>query len=333
MIFMIGMAARPAWEIERTVQIRAEEETDPSHGTRPEDRSLQHYIRYGIIVMDKPPGPTSHEVSAWVKKLLELDKAGHGGTLDPRVTGVLPIALQESTKIVQALLEAGKEYVCVMRTHGEEPEARVVRALMEFQGELYQRPPLRASVKRRLRTRRIYGIDYCEGDGRSWLFRVSCQSGTYIRKLCYDVGEVLGIGAHMHELRRTRSGPFPEDQAVTMYDLADALDLRETEEDEKPLRELIQPIEAGLQLLPKIWIRDSAVEALCNGAQLAVPGVLRLETGIGPKSLVAVMTQKGEAVALMRAEMSTGQIMDSEHGIAAPPVRVLMPRGTYPKMW
>jgi len=327
------MSVKPPWETSRTVQVRAEEEADPSLGSLPEERSIQDRIKYGMIVIDKPPGPTSHEVVAWIKKLLELDRAGHGGTLDPKVTGVLPVGLQNSTKVVQALLEAGKEYVCLMRTHVDEEEARVTSTLRLFEGEIWQRPPLRSSVKRRLRTRFIYGIDYMEGDGRNWLFRVACQSGTYIRKLCFDVGEVLGGGAHMHELRRSRSGPFVESDLVTMLELVDAIDRWKQEGDESRLREVIRPVEEALGLLPKIWIRDSAVDAVCTGATLAMPGILRLESGIEKGAMVAVLTQKGEGVALMSALASGGQIMAAEHGLAAKPVRVLMPRGSYPRMW
>jgi len=327
------MRVKLPWEVERTVITRAEEEANPSLGCPPDQRPQQQHIKFGILNVDKPPGPTSHEVVAWVKKLLVLDKAGHGGTLDPRVTGVLPIALEKTTKVVQALLQAGKEYICVMRTHREEGEGRVVETLKLFEGLIYQRPPIRASVKRRLRTRTIYSIDYFEGDGRNWLFKVACESGTYIRKLCYDVGEILGCGAHMHELRRTRSGPFAESDLITMYDLADAVDILREEGDGEPLRRIIQPMEKALDLLPKVWIRDSAVEAVCTGAALAVPGILRLESGIERGSMVAVMTQKGEGVALMRAEMAGGGILESEHGIAATHLRVLMPRGIYPKMW
>ncbi len=188
-------------------------------------------------------------------------------------------------------------------------------------------------MRRRLRTRTIYRIDYLEGDGRNWLFSVACQSGTYIRKLCYDVGEVLGGGAHMHELRRTRSGPFTEGDMVTLYDLSEALDILKEERDEGPLRGIVRPVEDALALLPKVWIRDSAVDALCNGASLAMPGILRLESGIGREEMVAVLTQKGEAVALMEAEASTEEIAEAERGVAAKPARVLMPRGTYPRMW
>jgi len=327
------MGVVPPWTLERSVVIRAEEVANPSLGTDPSGRTLSEHLKYGLIVVDKQAGPTSHEIVAWVKRLLELDRAGHGGTLDPKVTGVLPIGLQESTKVVQALLVSGKEYVCVMRTHADVEESRVIEALGLFEGEIYQRPPVRSSVRRRLRTRVIYGIDYREGDGRNWLFRVACQSGTYIRKLCYDVGEVLGCGAHMQELRRSRSGPFTEADLVTMYDLSEALDLLKEEGDEAMLRRVIRPLEDALGLLPKIWVRDSAVDALCNGAALAMPGVLRLSTGIERGSMVAVLTQRGEAVALMEAEASTDEIVSAEKGIAARPLRVILRRGTYPRMW
>ena len=326
------MSKRPAWEAKREVRVKAEEEVSTRYGCTPDQRPLPQYIRFGLIVIDKVPGPTSHEVASWVKKLLELDKVGHGGTLDPKVTGVLPVTLQDSTKIVQALLESGKEYICVMRTHEDATEKQVREALSLFVGEIFQRPPLRSSVSRRLRTRWIYDIDYMEGDGRNWLYKVTCGSGTYIRKLCFDVGEVLGCGAHMQELRRTRSGPFHEEEAVTMYDLTEALDMRD-EGDEKPLRKLIRPVEDAVALLPKIWIRGSAVEAVCNGAQLAVPGVLRYETGIEVGDHVAAMTQKVELVAVMKAEMSSGKVQAEDHGIVASSIRVIMPMGVYPKTW
>jgi len=323
---------KPAWEIKREVRVKAEEETNPKYGCPPNERPISQHIQYGMLVVDKTSGPTSHEVAAWIKKLLDLDKVGHGGTLDPKVTGVLPVTLQDSTKIVQALLDSGKEYICVMRTHDDVSEEIVRKTLDMFKGEIYQRPPLRSSVSRRLRTRYIYDIDFHEGDGRNWLFKVACQSGTYIRKLCFDVGEVIGYGAHMQELRRTRSGPFTEKEMYSLYDLSEAVDLREEGDDSK-LREIIRPFEDAAQLLPKIWIRDSAVEAVCNGAQLAIPGILKYESGIQVNDLIIVMTQKEEAVALMRADMSSGKIQSEDHGIAATIERVMMPSGIYPKLW
>jgi len=250
------------------------------------------------------------------------------------VTGVLPITLEESRKIVQALLYSGKEYVCLMKLHGEAQEEHVKTVLKEFENTIYQRPPLRASVKRQLRTRRIYYIDFLEMDGRNALFRVGCEGGTYIRKLCYDIGEVLGCGAHMQELRRIRAGPFVEKgDLVTLHDVAYWFMEWQQQKDEKILRRFIQPMERALDLVPKIHVRDSAVDAVCHGANLTAPGVLSLETGINKGSMVAVLTLKGEAVALARAVAPTEEILSMEHGVVAKTERVLMPRGTYPKCW
>jgi len=250
------------------------------------------------------------------------------------VTGILPITLEESRKIVQALLYSGKEYVCVMKLHGEATEKQVSDVLKEFEDTIYQRPPLRASVKRQLRTRTIYYIDFLEVNGRNVLFKVGCEGGTYIRKLCYDIGEVLGCGAHMQELRRTRSGSLVENEnVVTLHDVAYWFMEWQQQKDEAILRKFIQPMENALSLIPKINIRDSAVDAICHGASLTAPGVLSLETGINESSLVAIFSLKGEAVALAKAVASTDDALKMEHGIVTKTERVLMPRGTYPRAW
>jgi H/ACA ribonucleoprotein complex subunit 4 len=213
-------------------------------------------------------------------------------------------------------------------------EQRVKEVLSEFEDTIYQRPPLRASVKRQLRTRRIYYMEFLEMDGRNVLFKVGCEGGTYIRKLCFDMGEVLGCGAHMQELRRTRAGPFIENgDIVTLHDVAYWFMEWQKQKDEKILRKFIQPMEKALALIPKIYVRDSAVDAICHGASLTAPGVLSLETGISKDSMVAIFTLKGEAVALAKALVSTEEIFKMEHGVVAKTERVLMMRGTYPKCW
>jgi H/ACA ribonucleoprotein complex subunit 4 len=323
------------WEIKRELLIKTEGFTNPKYGCAPSERPAEEYIRHGVINLDKPAGPTSHEVAAWVKKIMHLSSVGHGGTLDPKVTGVLPITLEESTKIVQALLHSGKEYVCVMKLHGDAEEHRIKKVLAEFEDLIYQRPPLRASVKRQLRTRRIYYINYLEINGRNVLFKVGCEGGTYIRKLCYDIGEILGVGAHMQELRRTRAGPFVETSSdrVTLHDVAYWFGEWEEKKDPKLLHKFIQPMETALALIPKIVVRDSAVDAVCHGANLTAPGVLSIETGIEKDSVTAVLTLKGEAVALAQALVPTEEILNLKHGTVATLQRVLMPRGTYPKVW
>ncbi len=325
----------PPWEIKRELLVKAQSTTNSKHGHNPYERPAAEYIRYGVINLDKPAGPTSHEVAAWTKKILGLQSIGHGGTLDPKVTGVLPVTLEDSTKIVQALLHSGKEYVCVMKLHGDAQEIRVKQILEEFQDQIFQRPPLRSSVKRQLRTRRIYYIDFHELNGRNVLFKVGCEGGTYIRKLCYDIGEILGVGAHMQELRRTRAGPFVENSKsrVTLHDVAYWFGEWKEQKDEKILHKIIQPMETALALIPKIVVRDSAVDALCHGANLTAPGVLSAETSIQKGSMIAVLSLKGEAVALAEALISTDEIIELKRGTVATLQRVVMPRGTYPKVW
>jgi len=249
------------------------------------------------------------------------------------VTGVLPITLEEGTRVVQALLHSGKEYVCVMKLHADVGIEQVKKVLGEFEDLIYQRPPLRASVKRQMRMRRVYYLDFLELEGRNVLFKVACEGGTYIRKLCFDVGEVLGCGAHMQELRRTRAGPFVEDDSVILHDIAYWFMEWQEKKDEKLLKQFIQPMEHALALVPKMYIRDSAVDAVCHGASLTAPGILSLETGIQEDSMVAVLSLKGEAVALAKAVANSEKALNMEHGMVAKTMRVLMHRGTYPKCW
>ena len=221
-----------------------------------------------------------------------------------------------------------------MKLHSQVPEDKATKVLDEFQGPLYQRPPVRSAVKRQLRTRTIYYIDFIEMDERNVLFKVGCEAGTYIRKLCYDVGEVLGCGAHMQELRRTRAGPFIEDESlVTLHDISYLFSQWQETNDESLLRKFVYPMEKALDLLPKIHVRDSAVDALCHGAHLTAPGVLSLDAGIKIGDTVAVFTQKGEAVTMAKAFVSSEKILKMDHGFVAKTQRVLMSRGIYPRMW
>lgn len=220
-----------------------------------------------------------------------------------------------------------------MQVHADVPEEEIRRVLNEFVGEIYQKPPLRASVKRETRKRTIYRLEVHEIDGRVVLFTCSCQAGTYIRKLCSDIGDVLGCGAHMRELRRTRAGPFTEQNGlVTLHELSAAQSDLEAGNAE-PMRAIIKPMEIALGTIPRIEIRDSAVDAICHGADLAIPGIVKLDSSIEKTKTIAMFTLKGEAVALGRALMTTREVLDQERGVAAKTERVLMDRGTYPAMW
>lgn len=303
------------------------------YGKDPYSRSAAELLNEGVINLDKPYGPTSHEVTAWAKNVLHIDRAGHSGTLDPHVTGVLPIMLGDATRLVRTLLLSGKEYVCVMRLHADVPEARVKAILEEFTGVVYQRPPLVSAVKRQLRKRTIYYTDFMEMEGRDVLFRVGCEAGTYIRKLCHDIGEALGVGAHMYELRRTKAGPFKEDETlVTLQDLTDAY-YYYTQGDEAPLKKIILPMEYALKNMPRIVVKDSTVDALAEGAPLFVQGICKVDMGIKLGDMVAVFTLKGESVSIGTAKMTTEDLMAAKEGQAMDTVRVVMKPGVYPKEW
>ena len=311
---------------------RAEAEPSEKFGKRPEERSAEELLSCAIINLDKPKGPTSHEVVSWVKKILYANKAGHSGTLDPKVTGVLPVGVGKATKVLQVLLMGGKEYVGVMHLHEPVKEEAVLNVFKEFTTVIYQRPPVKSAVVRRVRKRKVYRMDLLEIDGKDVLFRASTQAGTYIRKLCHDIGLVLGVGANMAELRRTRVSHFTEEETVYLQDVLDAYIFYTEEGEEEELRKCLQPVEAAVQQIPKIWIQDSAVDSVCHGAELAVPGVVRLEK-VEKGAMVAVMTLKDELVALGRAAMTTKDILIRGKGIAVTTERVIMERETYPRNW
>ena len=316
----------------REVLVR-DDEPPSDYGKRPEERTVEELLEYGVINLDKPAGPSSHEVVAWIKRLTGLEKVAHGGTLDPKVTGVLPILLNRTIKVLPYLLTEDKEYVGVMRLHGGVPEEEVRKVVSLFKGPVYQRPPLRSAVKRELRVRKIYDVRVLEISGRDVLFWMWCEAGTYVRKFCHDVGILLGVGAHMQELRRVRSGSLKEDTAVTLHDVADAFAFWREDGDECLLRRVVIPVERAVEHLPRVVVRDSAVDAIAHGAALAVPGILRVDAGIKVGDPVAIFTKKEELVAIGRALMRGEQMVSAKRGIAVQPEAVLMKPGVYPSVW
>ena len=302
-------------------------------GKRPSDRTLGELLQGGVIALDKPSGPTSHQVTAWARDALHVDRISHGGTLDPYVSGVLPIVVGKAIRLTDVVLSSDKEYICLMDIHGDVPEGRIREVMARFQGRIYQLPPVRSSVKRQLRIRTIGELEILEIEERKVLFRVSCDAGTYIRTLCRDIGEALGCGANMEELRRSRSGIMTEDRSATLHDLTDAYILWQQMGRERWLRSLIQPMEVLVEPLPKIVVKASAVDAICHGANLSVKGIHMLDEDIRRNALVALMTMKGELVATGKMMMSTSKIMSTDQGFAVDVERVFMERGHYPRMF
>ncbi len=298
--------------------IFTKKEEQGEFGQEPEKRTTEELISYGIVNIDKLKGPSSHQCSDFVQKILRIEKAGHSGTLDPAVTGVQPIALGRATRITQFLLTAPKEYVCLMHLHKPVEQEQLDTVIEKFKGKIEQLPPIKSAVKRQLRTREIYEFEILEinDNQQDVLMRVKCQAGTYIRKLCHDLGQELEVGAHMAELRRTQAGPFREqDNLVTLNDLRDAFHYYKTENNDKFLRYCIQPIENSLRHIKKCWIFDSTIESLSHGRDLAIPGISKLEN-FRKGEPVAMMTLKGELVCIGEALMSAVAINMSKKGLA-----------------
>jgi H/ACA ribonucleoprotein complex subunit 4 len=314
------------------ILVKKESTTSIKYGCNPNKRSVEELLNYGIVNINKPKGPTSHEVSAFVQRILNIKKSGHSGTLDPKVTGVLPVAIGRATKVVQYLLKSGKEYVAIMHLHKEIPEGKLNNEIQNFIGKINQLPPIKSAVKRQVRQRKIYYIDVLEVDEKDVLMRIGCEAGTYIRKLLHDIGQKLGCGAHMAELIRTKAAGFNDKEMWTLQDLTDAYHYHKKENNDTFIRKVVLPIEEGVRHLKKIWVADSAISSLCHGANLKIPGVAKLQDNIKPDDDVAIFSLKNELVAAGTAKMNSNQIMKKEHGVVISTHQVFMVPGTYPKL-
>lgn len=311
--------------------VRQESETNPEFGCIPEKRPVEELLEKGIVIVDKPYGPTSNQVSTWIKKELDLKKTGHFGTLDPNATGVLPVGLNSGTRINPALANADKGYVFEASLDEGKDEEKIEEALKSFEGVNKQIPPEKSAVKREEREREVYEIELLEAHGEKILGRVKCESGFYVRVLIEQLGEELGTDADMTELRRTNQGDIGEEEASTIQEIVDAYHFY-NEGSEEELRQVLHPIEKGVQHLKKIAVKDSAVNAVANGADLGATGISKLQDGISEGEMIAVTTLKGELVALAEASMNAEQ-MYSEDGTAATLESVHMDPETYPKRW
>ncbi|WP_115864550.1 RNA-guided pseudouridylation complex pseudouridine synthase subunit Cbf5 [Halorussus litoreus] len=299
----------------------------------PEERSPAELLAFGVVNLDKPPGPSAHQVAGWVRDFAReamasveradghaepVEQAAHAGTLDPKVTGCLPMLTGTATRLSQVFLEGAKEYVAVLELHDRAP-ADVEAIAAEFEGPLYQKPPRKSAVARQLRVREIYDLDVLEVEDRRALVRIRCESGTYIRKLCHDLGLALGTGAHMGDLRRTATDPFDDTDLVTMEDFADGLARWREDDEDDWLREVVSPAERALDHLPAVTVAPSAAEQVAQGAQVYAPGVIEVEDA-DEGQLVACLTPDGAAVCL---GTMVGDA-DAEEGVVVELERVLV---------
>ncbi len=286
--------------------------------------------RGGIIAIDKPRGPSSHEVAAWVRDMLDMP-CGHGGTLDPDVSGVLLVMVGRAARLAPVILSHEKEYIALLRLHGDATEEQIRETAREFIGKNYQRPPLKSAVARALRIRTMYEIDVLDIDGRDVLLRVRCEAGTYIRSLCRHIGFAIGTGGQMVELRRIRSGGYDESMCCSLHALRDAVEQAKNGNTEELISYIRTP-ESVLEGIPTVTIRDTAVDALCHGASLAGVGITAKDS-FKKDAEVAVMTAQGELVCIGTATVASDAIVPGTPGIVIRPKMVIMQAGTYPKGW
>ncbi len=310
--------------------IREQDTTVSKWGEYPHERKVEDALKRSLVILDKPDGPTSHQYVTWVKKLFGV-KTGHSGTLDPNATGVLPVGLGYSVRVVDLLHVSSKEYVAAMRFHGNVRHEDVKNVVEEYKGEIFQMPPVRSSVKRERRKREIYELEILDHKGRDYLLRVKCESGTYIRTLCKDIGKSIGVGGNMTDLRRTKAGGFEEEESYHLQEVKDAYELWKKDEGDE-FRNMLLPYEEALKLYPKITVKDSAAGAVIEGAGLAVPGILKMDE-FEAGDTVSVFSKKGEGLAIGVSVLDASDIVEKDHGMAVDNSRVFHPSGKYPKKW
>ena len=309
--------------------------TNQGFGCIPNDRTLEELLECGIILIDKPSGPSSHQLAAWARAMLGITRIGHGGTLDPFATGLLTLLCGRSTKVTGELLKKPKKYVAVIRFKRPIESEELQGLVSKMQGEIYNVPPKESAVKVQVRTRDVTKSELIqteEGD-RVHLLSIDCEAGTYIRTMVKDLGLLSGNKCELLELHRSRSGPLEDQMACSMQQLADAVFLWKEHDDPRGLERLVCPVETVLNDIPRIVIKDGAVSALSHGAPLARPGVVSVPKGLPLGSTVLISSLKGEAVAISELSVHSDSIPEMRSGQIAAPKSVIMPPGTYPQTW
>lgn len=236
-------------------------------------------INFGFINIDKPIGPTSFSVTKFIQKELGIKKASHLGTLDPKVTGVLPIALERACKLSGFLIHHDKTYVGILHTHKEQNIDYLQKLIDEnFVGKITQIPPHKSAVKRAPRLREVYQWELLESssNNKDFLFITKVEGGTYIRKLCSDLGEKIG-GAHMDELRRIKAGIFDENKIYSLYEFQDALKEYKNGNEER-LLSMLQSVEEIVEKNFRIiYVKESSVKNLKTGKKIKAEDIINLE--------------------------------------------------------
>ncbi len=285
----------------------------------------------GVILIDKPRGPSSHQVAAWVREMTGVPNVGHTGTLDPQVSGVLVVLLGKAVRLTTIMHQDEKEYIALLRIQGDVSETALADVIERFTGKTYQRPPRRSAVKRALRIREILELEMLSRNGRDVLLRVRCDSGTYIRSLCHHMGLALGVGGQMVELRRTRSGPFFEKDCHKLHDLRDATEAYRKGDKTAFESMVLSPFDA-VKDMPLIKIKETAAGALCHGARLSARGIVENEP-FQMDEYVVVTTTTGDLICVGEALMSASRFSPGDKALVISPRVVFPENDAYPAIW
>ncbi len=307
--------------------------TDEASGAPIWQRSIEERMDSGLILIDKPPGPTSHQVAAWARDILGVDHLAHGGTLDPFATGVLTLMTGRARRLTSQVLGHDKEYIGVLKVGGDADMEALAAQVSKLRGEIYNVPPTESAVKIQVRTRRIKSFEILDTEERLAVLRVACAAGTYIRTLARDLGLLINAPIQLIELRRTRSGRFTEDKIISMQELTDAVHLWKQGGDASAMLRIVSPIDALFDGRSGLVLKDGAVAAVAHGAVLTRPGIQAINGDFETGDDIVLWSMKGEVVAVANASRSTSEIPSIESGEVARPHTVLMPSETYPRKW
>jgi H/ACA ribonucleoprotein complex subunit 4 len=304
-----------------------------NHGIDPENLSIEQRLASGFILLDKPPGPTSHQIASWVRDLLGLERLGHGGTLDPFATGVLPLMAGKSMKLTKGILKTDKTYIAVLK-FAQETNAETLNDIIDkLTGRIYNVPPEISAVKVQVRTRKIYSFELIESTSKQAIVKIACEAGTYIRTIARDMGLLLGYNVELKELRRENSGRFNLMDCVTLQEIADAVWLWKECDNSTALEKIIHPTEKLLLDKPYIIVKDSAASALCHGAPLLRPGLIEVSDKLSSGLEVAAFTSKNEVVGIVKMSKGFTEISNETSGEIGKPVMILMEQERYPPQW
>ena len=304
-----------------------------NHGIDPENLSIEQRLASGFILLDKPPGPTSHQIASWVRDLLGLERLGHGGTLDPFATGVLPLMAGKSMKLTKGILKTDKTYIAVLKFAQETNAENLNDVIDKLTGRIYNVPPEISAVKVQVRTRKIYSFELIESTSKQAIVKIACEAGTYIRTIARDMGLLLGYNVELKELRRENSGRFNLMDCVTLQEIADAVWLWKECDNSTALEKIIHPTEKLLLDKPYIIVKDSAASALCHGAPLLRPGLIEVSDKLSSGIEVAAFTSKNEVVGIVKMSKGFTEISNETSGEIGKPVMILMEQERYPPQW